>query len=152
MSGRVAWFGVALAMMVGLSPAGPVSAASLFELNFWLSGPRYDGALPPCDSQLALRIISDHFRHKEGAYWNSSLTIEGYERIREVSYRPWAPNTIPRRFCRALALVSDGLRHPIHYSIAETTGMIGAGPGVEWCVQGLDRNMAFSPSCRMARP
>jgi hypothetical protein len=150
MYGRASWFALALAVAAAMSPAGPASAASIFELNFWLSGPRYDGELPPCEA--ALDIITSKFAQKESSYWNSNLTIQGYERVREVAFRPWAPNTIPRRFCTATALVSDGLKHPVHYSIAETTGMIGAGVGVEWCVVGLDRNMAYSPACKMARP
>jgi hypothetical protein len=150
MCGRASWFGLALAGAAAMVPAGSASAASIFELNFWLSGPRYDGALPPCEA--GLQTISSRFAQKEGRYWNSDLTIHGFERVREVAYRPWAPNTIPRRFCTAVALVSDGLKHPVHYSIAETTSMIGASWGVEWCVVGLDRNMAYSPACKMARP
>ncbi|MBX9777414.1 MAG: hypothetical protein K2Y71_23800 [Xanthobacteraceae bacterium] len=150
MCGRASWFALALAVSAATMPAGPASAASILELNFWLSGPRYDGVLPPCEA--ALDKIAARFAEKEASYWNSNLKIQGYERVREVAFRPWAPNTIPRRFCSAVALVSDGLKHPVHYSIAETTGMIGAGWGVEWCVVGLDRNMAFSPACRMARP
>jgi hypothetical protein len=150
MCGRASWFALALAVAAAAVPAGPASAASIFELNFWLSGPRYDGALPPCEA--GLQTIASRFGQKEGRYWNSDLTIQGFERVREVAYRPWAPNTIPRRFCTATALVSDGLKHPVHYSIGETTGMIGASWGVEWCVVGLDRNMAYSPACKMARP
>jgi len=150
MCGRASWFGLALAGAAAMLPAGSASAASIFELNFWLSGPRYDGALPPCEA--GLQTISSRFAQKEGRYWNSDLTIQAFERVREVAYRPWAPNTIPRRFCTAVALVSDGLKHPVHYSIAETTSMIGASWGVEWCVVGLDRNMAYSPACKMARP
>ena len=152
MSGRALWSAIVLAAVVGVMPAGSASAASLLELNFWLSGPRYDGNLPPCDSPTALSVISSRFAQKEHRFWSSDLTIHGYEQIRETAYRPWAPNAIPRRFCSALALVSDGLRHPIHYSITESTGMIGAGPGVEWCVVGLDRNWSFNPACKMARP
>jgi hypothetical protein len=152
MSGRAMLCGVAVAAVLGALPVGAASAASLFELNFWLSGPRYDGALPGCDSSTALGIISSTFSQKEGRFWNSNLAIHGFERIRETAFRPWAPNTIPRRFCTALALVSDGLKHPVHYSIGESTGMIGAGFGVEWCVVGLDRNWAFNPACKMARP
>jgi hypothetical protein len=152
MCGRASWFALALAVAAAAVPAGPASAASIFELNFWLSGPRYDGVLPPCDASAALDIISSKFAEKEYRYWNSTLTIQGYERVREVAFRPWAPNTIPRRFCTATALVSDGLKHPVHYSIGETTSMIGVGLGVEWCVVGLDRNMAYSPACKMARP
>jgi len=42
--------------------------------------------------------------------------------------------------------------HAIHYSILETSGWLGVGWGVEWCVVGLDRNWAYNPACRMARP
>ena len=34
----------------------------------------------------------------------------------------------------------------------EDTGMIGASFGVQWCVVGYDRNWAYNPACRMARP
>ena len=153
MRGRASWFALALVVVTGLlAPVAPASAASIFELNFWLSGPRYDGELPPCDAPAALDTIASRFSEKEYRYWNSVLTIQGYERVRETAFRPWAPNAIPRRFCSALALVSDGLKHPVHYSIAETTGFAGASWGVEWCVVGLDRNMAYSPACKMARP
>lgn len=152
MCGRALSCIFALAVMIAAMPTRPAAAANLFELNFWLSGPRYDGVLPPCDSASALSKISARFAEKEGTFWNSALTIAGYEKVRETAFRPWAVNTVPRRFCSALALVSDGLKHPIHYSIGEDTGMIGATWGVEWCVVGLDRNWAYSPACKMARP
>jgi hypothetical protein len=156
---RASLFAYALAVATAMLPAAPASAQNIFEsvmsgleLNFWLSGPRYNGVLPPCDAPAALDIISSRFNQKEGRFWNSDLKIHGYERIRETAYRPWAPNAIPRRFCSALALVSDGYKHPVHYAIGEATSIVGATWGVEWCVVGLDRNMAYSPSCKMARP
>jgi hypothetical protein len=152
MSGSARSFGFALAVAWAFLPPVPAPAASLFELNFWLSGPRHDGELPPCDAAPALANIRAKFAEKEGKFWNSNLTIEGFERIRQTAFRPWAPNTIPRRFCSAVALVSDGLKHPVHYSIGESTGWLGAGVGVEWCVVGLDRNWAYNPACKMARP
>ena len=75
-----------------------------------------------------------------------------FENIREVAFRPWADNTIPRRFCNARALTSDGKWRMVHYSIIEDGGMIGASWGVEWCVVGVDRNWANNPACRMAKP
>jgi hypothetical protein len=48
--------------------------------------------------------------------------------------------------------VSDGRQHTVHYSIAEDAGIIGMSWGVEWCVVGLDRNWAYNPACKMARP
>jgi hypothetical protein len=127
-------------------------AANWFEQNFWLSGPRYSGRLPACDSGFVLGTIRQRFSQKEGRFWQSSLEITDFERVHETAFSPWAPDTIPRRFCSGIAVVSDGVRRPVHYSIGEDLGMAGAFFGVEWCVVGLDRNWAYSPACRMAKP
>ena len=138
------------AILIGFLALSPVHAASWLEKNFYLSGPNYDGVLPPCDA--ALDRIAARFAQKESRFWNSDLEITGFERVRQIAFSPWARGTIPRRFCRATALVSDGRRHAVYYSIGEDTGMIGASWGVEWCVVGLDRNWAYNPACKMARP
>ena len=127
-------------------------AAGWLEKNFWLSGPRYDSNVPLCDEYGPLNKIMTRFGTKEGRFWNSALTIVGFEKIREVAWEPWPSGTIPRRFCTASVLVSDGKRHQINYSIIEDGGMISANWGVEWCVVGLDRDWANNPNCRAARP
>lgn len=48
--------------------------------------------------------------------------------------------------------MSDGVRRAVHYAIIEDTGYLGVSWGVQWCVVGLDRNWAYHPACRMARP
>ena len=141
-----------LAAVLALLPATPARAASWLELNFYLSGPRYDGVLPPCDHGSALERISSRFNQKENRFWNTDLRILAFEKIRETAFRPWATDTIPRRFCSGIVEISDGKKHAIHYAIAEDTGMIGASWGVEWCIVGLDRNWAYNPACKMARP
>ena len=145
-----------LGMLAGLILAcvTPANAASWFELNFGLFGPRYDALAPLCDDRGVLIQIHSKFSHKESEYWASNLEILGIDRIREVTFRPWrgAPEAIPRRLCHGVAHVSDGTSHAIHYSILETSGWLGIGWGVEWCVVGLDRNWAYNPACRMARP
>lgn len=125
-------------------------AANWLEKTIFMTGPNYDGELPACEA--ALGTIASRFAQKEGQYWNSGLQILDFERVREIAYRPWAAGTIPRRFCTAVALVSDGRKHAVNYWIGEDTGMIGMTWGVEWCVVGLDRNWAYNPSCKMARP
>jgi hypothetical protein len=145
--------GIRLAFAVGLGVLafGPAAqAANPLEMNFWLSGPRYDGNLPPCES--ALGEISFRFAEKEAKFWNSNLTITGYLDIREVAFRPWASDTIPRRFCTAHAVLNDGHTRQVHYSIIEDGGFAAYGSGVEFCVVGLDRNWAFNPACRAAKP
>lgn len=141
---------LAAALAIGVALSAPAQAAGWLEKNFYLSGPNYDGALPPCEA--ALGRIAARFGEKESRFWNSDLQILDFERVRETAYRPWAAGTIPRRFCSAVALVSDGRKHQVNYWIGEDTGMIGASWGVEWCVVGLDRDWAYNPRCKMARP
>ena len=130
--------------------ATQATAANWLEKGIYLVGPRYEGILPPCEA--ALDTISLRFTQKEGRFWNSGLTILGFDRVRETAFRPWARETVPRRYCSAVAHVSDGRQRAVHYSIVEDGGMIGMTWGVEWCVTGLDRNWAYNPACKMARP
>jgi hypothetical protein len=129
-----------------------VQAASWLEKNFWLSGPRYDHDVPLCGDHGPLDKIAARFASKESDFWNSSLRIVRFDEIREIAWEPWHSDTIPRRFCTGYVVVSDGKRRLINYSIIEDGGMIGSEYGVEWCVAGLDRNEAYNPACRAARP
>ena len=146
--GAVAFVAACLAALA----SAPALAASIFEKNGYMIGPRYDSAVPACDNSWALSTIQSRFASKEGMYWNSALQIVNFDRIREIAFRPWADATIPRRWCTGRALISDGLWRTLRYSIIEDGGMIGANWGVEWCVVGIDRNWAYNPICREAAP
>ena len=139
------WRCAGFAAVLGLAAVLPAKHAAAF-----LQGPGYSGVLPQCEAGLS--IVAHRFAVKESRFWNSALQIVGFEGLRETAYRPWAPNTIPRRFCSAVALVSDGRKRPVYYWIGEVTGMFGTSWGVEWCVVGLDRNLAYNPGCKMAKP
>jgi hypothetical protein len=141
-------FGLALGF-VAISQA---HAANWWEKTFWMSGPRYDRVMPACDYPRALDRIIAQFRTKEFGFWNSELRIVGVEDIKETAELPWAAQSIPRRFCSGTAVINDGGRHPLFYSIAEDTDLIGGGWGVNFCVDGLDRNNAYNPDCRAAKP
>lgn len=112
----------------------------------------YEGELPPCDDPGVLSRITDRFGQKESEYWNSSLEIVTYDKVKSIGVRPWGLDHIPRTFCIARARLNDNSIHEVSYSIAEDLGIIGFGYGVEWCVGGLDRNYAYAPDCKMARP
>ena len=143
--------GAALGALLALLAFTPAAeAANPLELNFWLSGPRYDGRVKPCEA--ALGTITNQFWEKESSFWNSSLRITAYGDIHETAFRPWQSDNIPRRYCSADVMLSDGKMHTVHYSIIEDGGFAGFGQGIEWCVTGLDRNWAYNPGCRAARP
>jgi hypothetical protein len=143
--------GAALGAALGLLAFGQAAeAANPLELNFWLSGPRYDGNVADCGA--ALSTITSQFREKESTFWNSNLEITGFGQIRETAFRPWQSDNIPRRYCSAQVMLNDGKLRTVHYSIIEDGGFASFGQGVEWCVTGLDRNWAYNPGCRSARP
>jgi hypothetical protein len=138
------------AAMTLLALGQPAKAANPLELNFWLSGPKYEGRVAPCEA--ALSTISTQFQEKESTFWNSALTITGYGNIHEVAFRPWQSDNIPRRYCSGSVTLNDSSVHRVHFSIIEDGGFAGFDQGVEWCVTGLDRNWAYNPGCRAARP
>lgn len=139
------------AMVIGLTSIS-TQAANWFEKLTGLGSLGYDSVLPLCDEPFALSKIQWRFAEKESRFWASTLELIRFENIRETAFRPWVDDSIPRRFCRARVLVSDGKWRPVYYSIVEDGGAIGATWGVEWCVVGLDRNWANNPACRMAKP
>jgi hypothetical protein len=98
---------------------------------------------------------ADHHQPVPGKgkhFWNSPLTDHGLWPIHETAFRPWQSDNIPRRYCSADVMLSDGKLRQVHYSITKTGGFAGFGQGVEWCVTGLDRNWAYNPGCKAARP
>ena len=112
----------------------------------------FSGVLQPCDDPGMLDQIAIDFAHRELEFWNSSLTISGFERIIEVGYRLNGQTYIPRRYCQAEARFSDGLRRHVVFNISASTAFLGIGSGVVWCIQGIDRNHAFTPNCRSFGP
>ncbi len=146
---------LALTVAVGtLLAAGSASADGLrLPAENWTIP--YSGsasAIPACDSPSVLSTIQSRFSDRESSYWSSNLTIVGFDKLRPVSFRPWGLDFIPRLFCTGVATTSDGKPRRVDYVIAESTGIIGWGWGVEWCVSGLDRQLGFAPNCEMARP
>jgi hypothetical protein len=113
----------------------------------------YDGQLPDCGDPDVISRIQSRFSQSENEYWHSGLEILGFDRIDEIGYRSNGTDYIPRRYCVAEAVMNDQKLRTVSYSIGKDLGIIGwFGFGVEWCVAGLDREKAFAPNCKMARP
>lgn len=102
---------------------GSAEAANFFEKNFWLSGPNYSGNVPACDTPGALSKIQSDFATTESRFWNSKLTIDRIDHVREVAFRPWGEQYMPRRYCRAEVIIS-GIEGTPHF---ESEGAYGSG-------------------------
>ncbi len=141
--------GAIAAVLMGVGTLAPAKAASWLEKSFYMRGPDYTSEVPACEA--ALDTIAHQFAVKEQRFWNSELQIVAFDKVREIR-NTWPTDAIPRRFCRAVATMTDQSEHVVNYWIGEDTSVLGAGPGVEWCVVGLDRNWAYNPKCKMALP
>lgn len=142
--------GLALAATVSAAAAGTARPQDVppAENRY----PPYTGVLPLCSDPEVLKEISWYFGKREAEFWNSDLAIVSFEAAKEYGYRSSGESYIPRRYCTAEAVFNDGARRKVVYNIGEALGFIGIGSGVTWCVEGLDRNHAFSPNCRAAGP
>jgi hypothetical protein len=112
----------------------------------------FSGDIPTCDDGPSLSWIEYRFARKESEYWNSSLQIVGIDDIKEIGMRSNGVQYIPRRYCVAHAHMNDLKTRTIVYQIQERTGFAGFDDSAEWCVVGLDRNLAYAPSCAILRP
>jgi hypothetical protein len=108
--------------------------------------------VPACEAPSVLSYIQQRFADNEASYWNSPLTISAIERVHAIGYRAWGLDFIPRRFCTGVALTSDGRQRQVDYSIIQEDGFAGYSWNVQWCVNGTDREGAYAPGCKMARP
>lgn len=154
MRARFVPFALLFALVAGLlGSAGPALARDMVPAEE--RDIPWSGVIPGCQDDMVLLTVSDRFARMESNYWNSSLTISGYEAVQPVAFRPWGLDYIPRRFCQARAIMSDGHKRTVYYSVREALGSPGLGRtewGIEFCVVGLDRDWGFAPLCKMARP
>lgn len=111
----------------------------------------YSGALPSCADEGVQRQIAGAFSAREREYWGSSLTLSPFVHPVELGYRSWGASFVPRRFCAAGVATNDGKLRHVYWNVGEQLGF-ALSTGLEWCVTGLDRNHAYSPDCKMARP
>jgi hypothetical protein len=144
---------LAAAVAMAGAMASPVAAEERIPAERWtLPYNAYPSNIPACADPAVLGKIQSRFSETESTYWNSAAAIVSFETVRVLGFRPWGLDYIPRLFCTGTVLVNDGRRHQIDYSVAEDLGFIGWGWGVEYCVTGFDRERAYAPACRMARP
>lgn len=112
----------------------------------------YSGNLPSCADAHVHGYIASAFASREREYWGTGLSLSAFTRPVELGYRSWGPEFIPRRFCSASTVTNDGRRRAVYWLVAESLGTFSIGPGVDWCVTGLDYSYAYAPDCKMARP
>lgn len=103
--------------------------------------------LAQCDSPAVLSQIQGRFGATERRYWGGTVEISGFEKVRPAAFRPHGLDLIPRRYCQAVALMSNKRRLAVRYAIIEGSGFAGYPDAVQFCVDGYDRNHTAMAGC-----
>lgn len=105
----------------------------------------FDANLAACES--ALSTIQSRFRSTERRYWNSNAEIISFEQVGQAAFRPHGLDLVPRRYCQAVAVMADKRRLKLRYAIIEDGGFAGIWDGVQYCLDGYDRNHTAMAGC-----
>lgn len=144
---------IAFFLLASLARAGGGPA----ELNLYDTpaearwAPFFDD-MPACNDAGVLSTISSRFGQTQREFWDPNLAIQGFDRVREIGFRSNGLSYIPRRYCIARAAMTDQRYRTVAYAVATQTGIIGNTWGVQWCVVGVDPNLAYAPDCEVIRP
>jgi hypothetical protein len=111
-----------------------------------------DGDVPECGNAKVLQTIGKRFDHAAKHLHKRDIAIDGITRVHQhrfVDARERSP--IARRYCGAVAQMSDGRRRTLWYLIEDGMGLAGFGDNVEFCLSGLDPLNAYGAHCRVLR-
>ncbi|MEM8749737.1 MAG: hypothetical protein AAGF28_05505 [Pseudomonadota bacterium] len=109
------------------------------------------GSFPQCDDAKVLKKIVKRFNWAEDYNWKRGFYLESIERIRERVVQNAGDRQIPRRYCRAHALLTNGNHPTVFYLIEGGQGFAGNSFNVEFCLNGLDPWNEYDGSCRVLR-
>jgi hypothetical protein len=108
---------------------------------------RYTAELSACDAPGVLSHIQSRFSATERRFWQSEAEIVAIGQVRQAAFRPHGLDLIPRRYCQAVATMSNNRKLKLRYAIIEDAGIIGMFEGLQYCLEGYDRNLTAMPGC-----
>jgi hypothetical protein len=123
-------------------------------LSVLTAAPAYAGGLnvvvADCDNAGVLKTIDTRFNH---AFLNrDSIAIDSIDKVHQHRLEEATERSpIARRYCGAVATMSDGRERTMWYLIEDGMGLAGMGDNVEFCVSGLDPIKAYDGRCRVLK-
>jgi hypothetical protein len=108
--------------------------------------------VPGCDDPAVLGRLMTRFNSTQRSYWSSDLEIVSFSHVRPSHFRENGLDLIPRRYCRGQVLLNNRRTSPLYFVITQDAGMAGHDFGLQFCVMAYDRQWAYAPECKTARP
>jgi hypothetical protein len=102
------------------------------------------------DAQILARI-TERFAWAERNTWRRGYLIAAIERPR-LRYTVFnGPSIIRHRHCRATALMTNGAKRNLFYTVSAGLGFASIGSGVDFCLSGLDPWRVHGAACLSLR-
>ncbi len=108
--------------------------------------------LPVCDAGKVLAKVINKFAYYDAHVIHSGLTIANIGEVRETRISVDGPSLIPRRYCDATAILSDGRRSEVVFLIEYKQGFASIHYGVQSCLPGYDPYRVYGAGCHSIRP
>ena len=139
---------------IGVSGMAAISAALMLVLALVAGRPALAGGTAgaeACSSPRTVNHIVNRFAWAERHTWHRGYVISTLDRPR-FRYNVFnGPTSIRHTHCAATAVMTNGSRRTVYYMIGEGMGFASVGPGVEFCVLGLDPWRVHDAGCRTVR-
>jgi hypothetical protein len=113
-----------------------------------LAGP--NGSVAECSNSGVLKTIDARFDH---AFLNKdTIAIDSIDKVHQHRLEEATDRSpVARRYCGAVATMSDGRERTMWYLIEDGMGLAGIGDNVEFCVSGIDQMKAYDGRCRVLK-
>jgi hypothetical protein len=138
---RLLLFALSLVLTIAVAPADAAETGSGYKT----------ADVRACADARMLARITERFAWAERNTWQRGyeiLTIED-PRLRYAVFD--GPSMIRHRHCRATALMTNGAKRSLFYTVSAGMGLASIGAGVDFCLAGLDPWRVHGAACRSLR-
>ena len=142
---RLLLFALSLVLTIAIAPAhaaDPGSGDAAVDIR---------ADVRVCADARTLARISERFAWAERNTWQRGYQIAAIEhpRLRYSVFN--GPSMIRHRHCRAVALMTNGAKRMLFYTVSAGLGFASIGNGVDFCIAGLDPWRVHGAACRSRR-
>ena len=125
-----------------------IAIAALFAFPAFAGG--LNGSVVECGNPGVLKTIDKRFDH--AFLHRDIIAIDSISRVHQHRFEDATERSpIARRYCGAVATMSDGQERTMWYLIEDGMGLAGIGDNVEFCVSGIDQMKAYDGRCRVLK-
>jgi ABC-type uncharacterized transport system permease subunit len=104
-----------------------------------------------CASPLVVSAVVSRFNWAERTTFKRGFNLAALSNPRANPDPVLNVGVIPKRYCMAEAMMSNGMRSTAYYVVLMGQGLASIGNGLDFCIIGLDPWRVYDGACRTVR-